>query len=323
MKNILIIGGAGYVGTMLSDHLSNHYNITVFDLFIYGDHLNNNKIKKIKGDIRDIDLLKKKIKDFDAIIHLACISNDPSFDLNPELGKSINYDPFEDLVKISKDSGVKRFVYASSSSVYGLKDYPEVNEDASLEPLTDYSVYKAKCEEILLKYDDKNFITTIIRPATVCGFSRRQRFDLVVNILTNNAYYKNEITIFGGKQLRPNINIKDMCNAYEVILFSPTNLVKAEIFNVGFENHSVENLAHIVERNIKKRINIVKQISEDQRSYHISSNKIKHNLNFRTKYDIEDGVLDLIKAFDKNLFTDTLNNEMYFNIKRMKSINLK
>ena len=175
----------------------------------------------------------------------------------------------------------------------------------------------------MLKYDDKNFITTIIRPATVCGFSRRQRFDLVVNILTNNAYYKNEITIFGGKQLRPNINIKDMCNAYEVILFSPTNLVKAEIFNVGFENHSVENLAHIVERNIKKRINIVKQISEDQRSYHISSNKIKHNLNFRTKYDIEDGVLDLIKAFDKNLFTDTLNNEMYFNIKRMKSINLK
>ena len=142
MKNILIIGGAGYVGTMLSDHLSNHYNITVFDLFIYGDHLNNNKIKKIKGDIRDIDLLKKVIKDFDVIIHLACISNDASFQLDEKLSTSVNMDAFEPMVIAAKRSGIKRFVYASSSSVYGVSDEPNVTEAHPLVPLTLYNKYK-------------------------------------------------------------------------------------------------------------------------------------------------------------------------------------
>ena len=141
------------------------------------------------------------------VIHLACISNDPSFELNPKLGKSINFDAFEPLVKISKQNGVNRFIYASSSSVYGIKKEKDVTEDMKLEPLTDYSKFKGDCEKILNSYKSENFITTTIRPSTVCGYAKRQRLDLVVNILTNYAYNKREIQIFGGDQLRPNIHI--------------------------------------------------------------------------------------------------------------------
>ena len=210
-KNVLVIGGAGYVGTeLVFKLLDKGYNVTVYDLLIYGSNFNISKnLKVVKGDIRDISRLSKYIKNKD-FIHLACISNDPSYELNPQLSKDINFTFFEPLIKISKDNGVKRFIYASSSSVYGLKEDENVNEDASLKPLTDYSKYKARCEEILLKYGDNNFTTSVIRPATVCGYSRRQRLDLVVNILTNHAYNNRKILIFGGDQLRPNIHIKDM-----------------------------------------------------------------------------------------------------------------
>jgi nucleoside-diphosphate-sugar epimerase len=325
MKKILVIGGAGYVGTELSILLSKKYNVTVYDLFIYGDNFpKSEKIDKIKGDIRDIELLKKIItKDYYAIIHLACISNDPSFDLDPDLGKSINFDPFEDLVKLSVDAGVNRFIYASSSSVYGIKEEKDVNETFSLEPLTDYSKFKVMCEEILLKYSSEKFITCIIRPATVCGFSRRQRLDLVVNILTNLAYNKGELTVFGGEQLRPNIHIKDMCAAYDLVLVQEDSKINKEIFNVGFENNSVLTLAKIVKSCFKKEIDIKKVPTDDNRSYHISSEKIKNKIGFENKYTISDAVKEIIYAMDSKLLQNSLDDEMYFNIKRMKSINLK
>lgn len=322
MKKILLIGGAGYVGTMLAENLVNYYEVSVYDLFIYGDNFKNNKIKKIKGDIRNIEKLKKIIPGNNVIIHLACISNDPSFDLNPDLGKSINYDCFEDMVNIAKDSGIEHFIYASSSSVYGVKDFNDVTEKVELKPLTDYSKYKAMCEDTLLKFHDKNFNITILRPATVCGYSYRQRFDLVVNILVNQAYNKNKIIIFGGEQLRPNININDMCEAYKLVLNCDKKFVSGEIFNVGFENYSVNELAQKVCKNLKGKIKLDKQLSNDNRSYHISSNKIMKLLSFKPKYSIESAIIDLITSFDKHLFKDPLNNEMYFNIKRMKSLNL-
>jgi len=325
VKKILVIGGGGYVGTHLTDQLiQKNYIVTVFDLFIYGDFLiKHNNLTVIKGDVRNINLLKKIVKNFDCIIHLACISNDPSFDLNPELGKSINYDSFEDLVKISKENGVKRFIYASSSSVYGVKLEKDVDEQFSLEPLTDYSKYKALCEDILLKYNDKNFTCCIVRPATVCGYSRRQRLDLVVNILTNLAYNSGTISIYGGSQLRPNINIKDMSNAYIFLLNQPKELISGEVFNIGFENYSVDTLSSLVIKNVKKKISISRFKSEDDRSYHISSKKIQIKLGFKNYYTIEDAIIELVDTFEKKLLIDPLNNDIYYNIKKMKSLNLK
>ena len=321
---ILIVGGAGYVGCSLAEYLINlKHEITVIDLMIYGNNLPKHKnLKIIKGDIRNIELLEYSIKDFDVVIHLACISNDPSFDLDPKLGKSINLDCFEPLVKICKKNGVKRFIYASSSSVYGIKEEKDVNENSLLEPLTDYSKFKVECEKILLSHASKDFNCLIVRPATVCGYSVRQRLDVVVNILTNLAYHKKEITVLGGSQLRPNIHITDMCNSYLCLLEADKNLINGEAFNVGFENHSVNKLGDIINQSLGGSIKILKVPSNDDRSYHISSKKISTTLGFVPNFTIQEAVIDIKRAFEKKMFKDSLSNEMYFNIKRMKAINL-
>ena len=255
MKKILVIGGLGYVGTQLVPKLiEKNYIVSVYDLGIYGCHLKPNpKLKIIKGDIRNIEKLNDVIKGHNIVIHLACISNDPSFELNPKLGKSINFDCFEPLVLSAKRSGVRKFIFASSSSVYGVKNTKDVTEEASLDPLTDYSKFKMHCEDILLSKTDNNFLGCVIRPATVCGYSPRQRLDLVVNILTNFAFHKKKIKIFGGKQLRPNIHISDMVDSYLVLIQSEENKIKDQVFNVGFENHSVETLAKMVKKILKVR----------------------------------------------------------------------
>lgn len=326
MKKIFITGGAGYVGAALTPYLlSKGYEVTVFDLMIYGEDVlsKHDKLHVVKGDIRDKDLIKKKIPGHDVVIHLACISNDPSFELNPELGKSINLDAFSPLVNISKKSGIKRFIYASSSSVYGIKDEPNVNEKMSLEPLTDYSKFKADCETILLKNKSNDFIPIVIRPATVCGYSPRQRLDVVVNILTNLAYHKKEISVFGGEQLRPNIHILDMVRAYDYLIKAKGELVSGQIFNAGYENQTVNHLASLVKKVIGQDVTIKYQKTNDNRSYHISSQKIKDVLGFETKKSIEDAIKDLKNAFDSKKLDNTLTNEKYFNIKRMNNLNLK
>ena len=326
MKKVFITGGAGYVGSKLVPKLlSLGYHVTVLDLMIYGENVldNHKNLKKIKGDIRDQILLDRTLKGNDVVIHLACISNDPSFELNPRLGKSINLDAFEPLVKISIKNNIKKFIYASSSSVYGIKKEKNVTEDMSLEPLTDYSKFKGDCEKILNKYKSENFITTTIRPSTVCGYASRQRLDLVVNILTNHAYHNREIKVFGGDQLRPNVHIEDMVNSYIAVLNADPQKINGQIFNVGFKNQSVNELADDVKSVIGEDIKIVNTKSDDNRSYHVSSEKIRDILGFETKYTVKDAVSDLKAAFEKKFLVNTFDNEFYFNIKRMNNMDLK
>jgi len=314
------------VGAVLVPQLlEENYAVTVLDLMIYGDDvlLSHPNLNTVKGDIRDKALLKKVIPGHDALIHLACISNDPSFELNPTLGKSINIDAFRPLVEISKSAGVKRFIYASSSSVYGIKEGPDINEEMTVEPLTDYSRFKADCEKILSEYQSNDFTTVTIRPATVCGYSPRQRLDVVVNILTNLAYHKREISVFGGNQLRPNIHISDMVAAYMLMLSAPKEKIAGNIFNAGYENQPVKKLAEMVKSVVGEDVKLINTPTNDNRSYHISSRKIREELDFETNHTIREAVEDLCKAFDKGLLPNSLKNERYFNIKRMQSIDLR
>ena len=326
MKKILVTGGGGYVGSMLVPKLlSLGYHVDVVDLFIYGKDVleNHYNLRKIKLDIREIEKIKPILTDCNAVIHLACISNDPSFELNPSLGKSINLDAFEPLVKASKEKKVSKFIYASSSSVYGIKSEKNVNEDMSLEPLSDYSIYKAECEKILNKYSSNNFVVTTLRPATVCGYAKRQRLDVVLNIFTNIAYHNREISIFGGNQLRPNIDIKDMVNAYLKLLETKDDLINGEIFNVGDENLSVKELGVLVKNIVGKDVKLSVTESEDNRSYHISSKKIFKKLDFKLNSSLKEGIISLFKALNKNYLDDPMNNPKYYNIKTMQKINLK
>ena len=325
MNKIFITGGAGYVGAVLVPNLlDNGYVVTVLDLMIYGENVlpSHPNLNAVKGDIRDQTLLQKLLPGHDAVIHLACISNDPSFELNPDLGKSINLDAFRPLLEISQNSDVNRFIYASSSSVYGIKEEPNVHEEMELEPLTDYSQFKADCEQILAEYQSEDFTTVTIRPATVCGYSPRQRLDVVVNILTNLAYHKREISVFGGDQLRPNIHIADMVEAYMVLLNADNKKIAGKIYNAGYENQPVSKIAETVKNVVGEDVKLITTPSDDNRSYHISSQKIKDELDFETTHTIHDAVEDLCAAFDKGLLPNSLENEMYFNIKRMQNLEL-
>ena len=326
MKKILITGAGGYVGAKLVPALlEKNYSVTALDLFIYGKEVldEHNNLKVVVDDIRNTNILNEVLPGHDAVIHLACISNDPSFELNPQLGQSINLDAFEPMVQIAKKSKVQRFIYASSSSVYGLKSEKNVTEEVSLEPLTDYSKFKVECEKILKPFNSEDFTTVTIRPATVCGYSRRQRLDVVVNILTNLAFNKREISIFGGKQLRPNIHIDDMVRSYILMLEAKKDDISGEVFNVGYDNLSIENIATKVKNIVGEDVVLKTTPTDDNRSYHISSGKIKKQLDFSPMFGVEDAIRDLKSAFEKKLLPDSLSNDVYFNIKRMEKIKLK
>jgi nucleoside-diphosphate-sugar epimerase len=328
-NQVLITGGAGYVGAVLVPKLlAQGYRVKVLDLFIYGEQVldavkDNPNLQQIKGDIRDRDLLKRVLPGCDAVIHLACISNDPSFELNPDLGKTINFDAFEPLVTISRDVGVKRFIYASSSSVYGVKEEEEVTEALSLEPLTDYSRYKAMCELVLGRYQTPDFTTVTIRPATVCGYSPRLRLDLSVNILTNHAINKNRITVFGGEQWRPNIHIEDICDLYVDLLERPAGQIAGKIWNAGYQNLKVREIAETVRSVVGKQVEIVTEPTNDNRSYRVTSKKIERELGFKPRHTVEDAVRDLKAVFGAGKIPDPLTAIRYFNIKTMQNIQLQ
>lgn len=329
IKKVLVTGGAGYVGAVLVPKLlEKGYQVTVLDLYLFGEDVLDSvkghpNLTQIKGDIRDAKVLERALSGMECVIHLACISNDPSFELDPALGKSINYDAFLLLVKLSKKLGIKRFIYASSSSVYGVKPEQNVTEDLELLPLTDYSKYKAMCEDVLTRERTVGFTTLILRPATVCGYSPRMRLDLTVNILTNLAVHQNRIKVFGGNQMRPNIHIEDMTDLYIQSLQWPSKLIDGKIYNAGYQNLKVNEIAQLVKKIVGPKVEIVTEPTNDNRSYHISSEKIKHELGFIAKRTVENAVEDLVKAFAANKIPNAMTDVRYSNIKLMQSIKLK
>lgn len=332
MKKVLVTGGAGYVGCVLTPKLLDAgYAVIVYDLMLFGsDGLPSHpNLQVIEGDIRDTACYAKALDEVHSVIHLACISNDPSFELDPGLSKSINYDCFEPMVTASKAAGIKRFIYASTSSVYGVSDAPEVTETNPLIPLTDYNKYKGMCEPILLRYQSPEFTTVIIRPATVCGYSPRMRLDLTVNILTNLAVHKRQITVFGGSQKRPNIHIDDISELYVQLLELPDAMIAGETFNAGYQNYTVAEIAEFVRRVVEREmpetapIDVVTSPSSDLRSYHVSSRKIKERLGYEPKRNIEDAVKDLCVAFKAGKLPNSLDDDRYFNVKTVKKIGMK
>lgn len=327
-KRVMVTGGAGYVGSSLVPKLlAEGYEVAVLDLYLYGDVFadlkSNPRLTEVKGDLRNPSDVRSAVSGCDAVIHLACISNDPSFDLNPELGRSINYDCFRPLVKASKDSGVRRFIYASSSSVYGVKNDAQVTEELQLEPLTDYSKYKALCEEVLEREREPGFTTVTLRPATVCGYAPRLRLDLTVNILTNHAVNNGRITVFGGEQLRPNLHIDDMTDLYLQLLEAPDEAISGKIWNAGYHNLKVRDIAEMVRNEIGRKVDIVVTSSDDNRSYHVSSEKIKRELGFTASRTVSGAIVDLRKAFVAGKVPNAMTDDRYYNIKRMQALKLR
>jgi nucleoside-diphosphate-sugar epimerase len=309
--------------------LARGHRVKVLDLYLFGDAVLSSvsghpRLQEVRGDLRDVDLLAKLLPGCTSVIHLACISNDPSFELDPELGRSINYDAFEPLVRTAIDSRVERFVYASSSSVYGVKDHQDVDERDVLEPLTDYSRFKALCEDVLLDSRCRGFAPVIVRPATVCGYSPRQRLDVVVNILTNHAVNGGMIQVFGGAQMRPNIHIQDMVELYQLLLDLPLERIDGHVYNAGGPNHSVDELAEIVRSTVRRSSVEVKRVpTDDPRSYHISSERIARELGFRASRSIADAVRELETALIDGRLPDAMSDPRYYNVRLLQSIELR
>jgi nucleoside-diphosphate-sugar epimerase len=332
VERILVTGGAGYVGCVLVPKLLQvGYEVIVYDLMLFGDEglPEHSNLSVVRGDIRDTDHFATCLDGVEKVIHLACISNDPSFELDSSLSVSINYDCFEPMVVTCKNRGVKRFIYASTSSVYGVSEAPEVTEEHPLIPLTDYNKYKGLCEPVLLNYQDEDFTTVIIRPATVCGYSPRMRLDLTVNILTNHAFNKGMITVFGGSQQRPNIHIEDITDLYVLLLDLPKEMIAGQTFNAGYQNHTVSEIAEMVKKVVeeempdKEPISIETTPSDDLRSYHVSSKKIAEHLNFVPKRSVEDAVRDICKAIKEGKLPNSLDDDQYINVNTVKKIGLK
>lgn len=335
LPRVLVTGGAGYVGSVLVPRLLEAgYFTRVLDLYVFGDEplaavRQHPEFEEVRGDLRDDAVVRNALDGIDAVIHLACISNDPSCELDPELSRSINYDCFEPLLRCSTEAGVRRFVFASSSSLYGVTDAPQVTEDHPRHPLTLYNTFKGMCEDVLFRYQSPNFTTVSIRPATICGRSPRQRLDLTVNILTAHAVERGVITVFGGTQQRPNLHMADMVDLYLQLLELPDKKIAGEAFNAGYQNDTVARIAEIVRDVVAEElperspVAIETTESNDPRSYRINTDKIRARLGFVPRRTIEDAVRELVAAFRAGELPGALDDPRYNNVRRMKELHLR
>ncbi|MFD1708571.1 NAD-dependent epimerase/dehydratase family protein [Siminovitchia sediminis] len=315
---ILVSGGAGYTGSMLVMALLNKgYRVKVVDLMIYGREIlpKHPLLEVYKMDIRDSKLVSL-LFDVDVVFHLAGVSNDPGEGLEPEIGYQINVEAVESLVNMCNDMGVKKLFYPSSCSVYGNATEKIVTEESIVHPLTIYAECKARCEEIILKNRSNSLCCTILRPATVCGVSLRQRFDLLVNSIVKEAYFKHEINVSGPYRIRPGVNILDLVDLYLKLIELPAHQINGQIFNVAFENQKIRDIACSIATLVGEDvdINIIK--GEDKRSYQVSSKKLQKIIGFHPKKTTKDAVTDLLYAMTKGKFDDALTSSQYYNRKR-------
>jgi len=290
---------------------------------------NDPRLAIVQGDIRDTPLFAEHVAGHDAVINLACISNDASFELDEALSTSVNLHAFKPMVLAAKQAGVRRFIYASSSSVYGVSEAPDVTEDHPLVPLTLYNRYKGECEPLLLQELTDDFVGVIIRPATLCGYAPRQRLDSSANILTNHGFHNAVVKVSGGSQLRPNLHVKDMAEAYRVLLSAPDATIQGQTFNCGYQNMSIADIATLVAQIVPRfrpdlgELSIVTEPSNDLRSYHVNSDKITRVLGFRPQFSVADAIADLCEAFASGLLPNAFDDTRYFNVRRMKELKVQ
>ena len=306
---ILITGGCGYKGHVLIPKLLNEgHEIIAFDIQWFGNFLeSHSNLKIIKGDVRNIDDIP--LEGIECVIHLASIANDPCGDLNPKLTWEVSALATMQLADKAKRLGVKRFIYASSGSVYGVKEEEDVTEDLVLDPISEYNKTKMVAERVLLSYQD-DMIVQIIRPATVCGYSPRMRLDVSVNLLTMHALSKGKITVFGGSQIRPNIHMDDITDLYIHFINHPEF---TGIYNAGFENISILSIAKMVTKHLPVEIEVTE--SSDPRSYRINSDKVL-STGFKPKKGVEEAIVEIIKKYNSGALKD---EEQFHNLKWMQS----
>lgn len=321
MKNILVTGGGGYVGTnLVNELLSEGFVVTVLDTFWFGNYLKKHKhLKILNKDIRNIN--KRDLKNVECVMHLASIANDPAAELDASLTWNVNVLATYKLISIAINQRVKKFIFASSGSVYGIKKEKKVTEDLSLEPISEYNKSKMIGERILLSFKDKIDLT-ILRPATVCGYSPAMRLDVAINALTFGALRNNLITVFGGKQIRPNLTMHDMINAYKFFLkrkFIKNRPVNKIIFNLGFENLTIANMAKRIQKILKLDSKISIKSSNDLRSYRQNSDRIIRE-GFKPQKKIEDAILEIKKQFEEKKIKKKNN---FYRINTLKMIKAK
>lgn len=322
--HVLVTGGAGYVGAVLVPQLLEEgYRVTVLDILLFGPEplapvRDHPLLTVIRGDVRDADLLRSVLSDgVDAVIHLAAISNDPSAELAPEVTRGVNGDATATLMRLAKECGIKRFLYASSASVYGIKDTTDVTEELPLEPITLYAQCKAEGEDVLNALVDDGFVGVSVRAATVCGNSPRLRLDLTINLLTDQALRQGWMRLFGGDQMRPNIHLLDLCAFYRRLLKADAAVINGQAFNVCRSNASVRGLAEMIRGALDPGLEIRAEPTDDLRSYHLSGGKAERELGFKAERDLELAVRELQERYQAPHSPDH-GDAWYRNVKWMK-----
>lgn len=324
-KNILLTGGAGYIGSVLTPKLLDRgHRVTVLDCLFFGDAplaavAGKAGFRLVRGDIRDCELVENLLGEgrFDTLIHLAAISNDPSSDLDAGITRTVNMDATAFLMQAAKRHGLGRFIYASSASVYGIKQTSDVTEDLSLEPITLYAKYKAEGETVLNGLVDKSFCGVSVRAATVCGYSPRLRLDLTINILTSHALLNGRIRVFGGKQMRPNIHIRDLTDFYLLLVDAEEAKIRGQVFNLCRSNASVMALAEMIRDEIDPALPIEIVPTDDNRSYHLSADRVRQQLGFVATTGLTMAVHDLRDAFGNGSIPNP-DDSVYRNVVHMK-----